>query len=845
MITAPPGTYEFQVNIGNLFLYRVFTLIVTPGVSCTYSLSVSSQTIASGAASGSVNVLTTAGCSWTASSNASWISVSSGATGTGNGPVGFAIQANTTGATRTGTLTIAGHTFTITQSASSTAGVSITTGTTLPPATQNSPYSTTLAATGGTPPYTWTSSGTLPPGLTLSTAGVIGGTPIASGSYPFTATVTDNTGGRSSAVLSLVVNSAGTQTFSFVTASFPDAVIGQSYSQQVLTTGGCVSPFHPNASISATGNFPPGLSLQFSGSEAIIAGTPTSTGTFNISLSATDACAVTITHAFSIAVDLIAPAPAQFSASPTSLTFTYVTGGAQPANQSFALSSSTPNASFTASVTSGGGWLAVVGGAAGSTPATVTVGIASLSTLTAGTYMGVVTIAPVNAGTPLQIPVTLTVSSSPLVSATPAALAFNLTTSGAKSSGQQTLTVASNGASVNFSTAASTVTTTGWLSVTPAAGATPATVTVTANASGLVAGSYNGSVSIVPSSGPTISIPVTLTVTGGPMLAVNPPSLTFDVQSGLTPAPQSVSLTSGPPIGFNIAISPASASSWLSVTTFTALTPASLNVAVNPIGLTPGSYTATITISDPSNSSPPVTIPVTVNVVASPIIGAVTNGASFQAGPVAPGELLVLFGSNLGPGTLTSSGAPLPLSLAGTSVLFDGSPGIMLYTSALQVAVIAPVELAGRASTQVQVQYQNRLSLPLNVVVVDANPAIFLADQSGQGAIVNMDGTPNSASSPAPNGSVVLIYATGGGQTNPPIVDGIPSTGAAPLLLPASVLVDGITAQVQYKGAAPGFAGLNQFNVLLPAGVRTGVPVPVALTVGTVTAPTVTLYVAP
>src|SRR5271165_7126482 len=157
MITAPPGTYEFQVSIGNLFLYRVFTIIVTPGSSCTYSLSASSQTIASGAASGSVNVLTTAGCSWTASSNASWISVSSGSTGTGGGPVGFAVQANTTGASRTGTLAIAGQTFTITQSASSTAGVSITTGATLAPATQNSPYSTMLSATGGTPPYTWTS----------------------------------------------------------------------------------------------------------------------------------------------------------------------------------------------------------------------------------------------------------------------------------------------------------------------------------------------------------------------------------------------------------------------------------------------------------------------------------------------------------------------------------------------------------------------------------------------------------------------------------------------------------------------------------------------------------------
>jgi uncharacterized protein (TIGR03437 family) len=718
-------------------------------------------------------------------------------------------------------------------------------------------YSTMLAATGGTPPYTWIWSGAVPPGLTLSAmsvgllpAGVISGTPTTAGTYGFTVVATDATGAASQTTLSLTVsaNGTGTQSFSFATASFPDAVIGQPYSQQVLVNGGCVSPFHPNPSITAAGTFPPGLSLQFSGSQALIAGTATMTGAYNISLSATDACAVTITKAFTIMVDVTAPPAVQFSASPASITFNYVTGGAQPANQSLALSSSSPGAGYTASVTTGSFFLGLVsGGPSGTTPATLAVGVSNF-TLAAGTYMGVVTISPVNGGTPLQIPVTLNVSSTPALLATPSALAFNLTTSGAKSSAQQTVTFASSGATVNFTTSASTTNSAGWLSVSPASGSTPASLTVTATASGLVAGSYTGNVAIVPTTGTTVSVPVTLMVTGGPMLAVNPASLTFDVQSNLTPGPQTVSLTSGPPIGFNISVSPASASNWLTVTTFTALTPASLNVAVNSTGLTPGTYNATVTISDPSNSSPSVTIPVTVNVVASPIVGAVTNGASFQAGAVAPGELLVLFGTNLGPGTLTSSSSPLPLSLAGASVLFDGSPGVMLYTSALQIAVIAPIELAGRASTQVQVQYQNRLSLPVDVRVVDANPAIFMVGQSAgqsaaQGAIVNQDGTPHSASAPAASGSVVLIFATGGGQTNPPIVDGIPSSGAAPLLLPVSVQVDGIAAVVQYKGAAPGLAGVDQINVLLPPGVRTGVPVPVSLTVGTVLAPIVTLYV--
>ncbi|HME07919.1 MAG TPA: putative Ig domain-containing protein [Bryobacteraceae bacterium] len=845
VITAAPGTYEFSVSIGDLFTYRVFTLIVTAPQSCSYSLSATSQNVSASAASGSVNVLASAGCSWTAVSNAPWIGISSGATGIGNGPVGFNVSANTTGFARSGTLIIAGQTFTVSQSASATSGLSITTSATLPPATQNVPYSTSLAASGGTPGYTWSLSGTLPTGLTLSPqAGVISGTPSTAGVYAFTVMVTDAKGATAMLPVSLAVNSPGTQTFSFANVLFPQAVTGQTYSQTVQTVGGCQSttPFRQSVVISETGTLPPGLSFS-SGPPALISGSPTATGSYSFTLSATDFCNVTITQSSTIVVGTSAPPPAQFTATPASLTFLYANGGAQPATQSFALSAASVGTVFTASVASSTSWLVIVSGVSGATPATITVGLTNYSTLAAGAYAGAVTISPVNGGTPLQIPVTLTVTAGPMVTATPTALAFNLTTAGSKSSGQQSITIASTGAAVNFTAAASTVSGTGWLSVTPTAAATPATLTVTANAAGLGAGAYTGSMAIVPTTGPVLSLPVTLTVTGGPMLAVNPASLSFKVQAGLTPTPQAVALTSGPPIGFNVSISPASASNWLAVTAFTALTPATLNIAVNPTGLTPGTYSATLTISDPSNSSPSVTVPVSVNVAASPVVSAVTNAASFQAGPVAPAELLVLFGSDLGPATLVSTGSPLSSSLAGASVLFDGAPGIMLYTSAQQLAVIAPVGLAGRASTQVQVQYQGLLSPAVDVRVVDANPAIFMADKSGQGAIVNQDGTPNSVNSPAANGSVVLIFATGGGQTNPPTADGVPSAGVAPLLLPVSVQIDGIEAGVQYKGAAPGLAGLDQINVQIPPGVRTGVPIPVLLTVGTVTAPPVTLYV--
>ncbi|HEY9464969.1 MAG TPA: BACON domain-containing carbohydrate-binding protein [Vicinamibacterales bacterium] len=84
--------------------------------ACTYTIAPQSQTVPSGAGPGTVNVTTTAACAWTAVSNAPWLTVTSGAAGTGNGTVAFSVAANT-GAARTGTLTIATQTFTVTQSA--------------------------------------------------------------------------------------------------------------------------------------------------------------------------------------------------------------------------------------------------------------------------------------------------------------------------------------------------------------------------------------------------------------------------------------------------------------------------------------------------------------------------------------------------------------------------------------------------------------------------------------------------------------------------------------------------------------------------------------------------------
>ncbi len=87
------------------------------GTACTYVLGSSAASVSGGGATGSVTVTADGACGWTAVSNSSFITVTSGASGTGNGTVGYTVASNSTGASRTGTITIAGQTFTITQSA--------------------------------------------------------------------------------------------------------------------------------------------------------------------------------------------------------------------------------------------------------------------------------------------------------------------------------------------------------------------------------------------------------------------------------------------------------------------------------------------------------------------------------------------------------------------------------------------------------------------------------------------------------------------------------------------------------------------------------------------------------
>lgn len=216
---------------------------------------------------------------------------------------------------------------------------------------------------------------------------------------------------------------------------------------------------------------------------------------------------------------------------------------------------------------------------------------------------------------------------------------------------------------------------------------------------------------------------------------------------------------------------------------------------------------------------------------AAPVLttGGVTNASSFTTGSLSPGEIVTLFGSGMGPtsivtATINALGL-VDTTLAGTRVLFDGIPAPIVYTRADTVSAVVPYATADKSSTMVQIEYQGQVSPAAPFPIASTTPGIFELGASHW--VLNQDGTINSPANPAATGSVVVFYATGGGQTNPAGVDG--SLAAVPLPSPVgrvSATIGGANATILYAGAAPGFvAGLLQINVRVPAGV----PSPAAL----------------
>ena len=273
------------------------------------------------------------------------------------GTASFTVQAkdaaNAT-ATKALTLTVAAAAQAPTVSTNSLAG-----------GTVGSAYSTTLGATGGKTPYTWSvTSGALPAGLTLSSAGAISGTPTTAGSAAFTVQVKDSNNLTGAKSLNIVI-AAASQSPSVSTTSLSAGTVGTAYSATLAATGGKT----PYAWSISTGSLPAGLTLSSAGA---ISGTPTAAGTASFTVQVKDANNLTATKALSIAVTAAAQPPsvststlaagtvstaysATLAASGGKTPYTWsITTGALPAGLSISSAgaiSGTPTAAATSSFT--------------------------------------------------------------------------------------------------------------------------------------------------------------------------------------------------------------------------------------------------------------------------------------------------------------------------------------------------------------------------------------------------------------------------------------------------------------------------------------------------------------
>jgi len=241
-----------------------------------------------------------------------------------------------------------------------------------------------------------------------------------------------------------------------------------------------------------------------------------------------------------------------------------------------------------------------------------------------------------------------------------------------------------------------------------------------------------------------------------------------------------------------------------------------------------GDGRADLMVADSDSNSLSVLINRTAAAV-QPSIRSTVNAGSMQGGPVAPGELVAVFGTNIGPSTPASlqldTSGQVATTLSQTQVFFDNVAAPLVFVSSGQVTAAVPFGVAGRASTQMTVINAGATSASATLSVSQSAPSVFTADASGSGAgaILNQDGTLNNSANPASVGSVVALFVTGAGATNPPSADGLLATGLATIANAVSVTIGGQAARVFYAGSAPGLiAGVEQINVQVPEGIGSG-----------------------
>lgn len=843
-------------------LYRLLLLCAVTAVpsfsACIFTLTPASASFPNTSGDATVSVSSTGGtsCPWTASSNTAWITISFGTSGTNSGTVGYTVTQNNTTSQRSGSLTVAGINFPVTQAAA--------------PCTYSlSPGSATVGPTAGSGTFSVTSACAWSASSNATWLTVQGsGTGNGTVHYLF-----DDNPAASSRTGTIT---AGTQTFT------------------ITQTAACIFTLNPlNAQFEASGG---NASVQVQATANSCAWTAVNNNPDFITISSALSGTGNGTIGYSVAANTTASARSGSIQVGNSFLNLY-----QAAGQGCTFALSPSSTSVPSSGGSGGftvksncawtpttiaDWITVLGPATSTGNGTVLYTVAGNTTpqtRTASIFVGAAAFSIQQAG------ITCSVTVAPA--------SFSVNASGGSGSISVIApdgcnwSAASNASWTTLNTAGGTGE--GTVAFTAAANTTPqarsATVTIAnqtvrisedaADCSGVTlapdhanvaapggrfvvnvtslcgysASSNNGWITIVDGAsapgGGTVAYQVgantsanarsgSLTI-GGIRFAV----VQAGADSTISLNPASAQVTALGASG-SIAVSCAATCDWIPVTDqgWIKFTYAAAN------GTGKIDYTV-----DATNRSDTRTGNIFVGGQAFVITQAgrpalqfssnsILNAGSFTGGAVAPGEVITVFGAGIGPAIaagvqLTSNGQAITSVLSDTRVFFDDTPAPLIYVSSTQVSAIVPYAVAGKASTQMRIEFQGFRSDTVTLDIVPTAPAIFTADASGsgQGAILNEDGTINGAAQPAGRGSTVAIYGTGEGQTIPAGVDGrlADARTLARPAAPVTVQIGGIDARVTYAGGAPGLpAGVLQVNAVVPANAAPGAQ-PVVLKIGT------------
>lgn len=528
------------------------------------------------------------------------------------------------------------------------------------------------------------------------------------------------------------------------------------------------------------------------------------------------------------------------SLSPTTLSFTYTIGATTlPAAQTVAVkrSGSGSALTFTTSLSPAAPWL-ILTPSTGLTGTSISVRV-NPSTLTAGTYMTVLSVDATGSSGPVTATVTLVIKNPPpAMAASPSSLSFTYQTDAASMPVSQTIAVTTDGEPFTVTAAAASTGGT-WLSITPLVGVvisgSPLHITASVDTTGLLPGSYSGKITLtsLTASNKSLSIAVTLAVTPGTAVVSSIWPVAAPIGSNDT------TITIRGSHLFKASVVKAGTTdltaTWLSTGVLLAVIPKTMMAAQATLQIT--------VVNSPQPASSPTGFTVTPP---GPQIQTIVNSASFEVPSgtpkLAPGEIISIFGSSLGPsaalvGTPTAGVYPTTLgSPAATIVEFLISnawvAAPLIYVDANQIDCLVPLSLPAGSGQLLRVTYNSLVSSTYTFDGVAGFPGIFTTDSSGRGqaAALNYDPSTsayslNSGATPATKGAQLIFYITGGGTVNPaPSTDATVVGNTPPALVASPTVTIGgdPAAVVSATGVSGALAGLIQITVTVPTTLKAG-----------------------